>query len=82
MKVVLLPQAQEALDAISDPLLSKVIRRLQALKEFPELGAPMTGPFFGYRSLVVGAYRVVYKLRLPRTIEVAYLRDCRRVPLA
>ena len=82
MKVVLLPQAQEDLDAVFEPLLSEIVRRLQGLKEFPELGAHMGGPFAGYRSTVVGAFRIVYHA-LPRgVIEVAYIRDCRRKPLS
>ena len=82
MKVVLLPQAQEDLDAVFDPLLSEIARRLESLKEFPELGAPMGGPFAGFRSVVVGPFRIVYRV-LPRgVIEVAYVRDCRRKPLS
>ena len=81
MKVVLLPQAQENLDAIAEPLFGHVVRRLQVLMEFPELGAPMAGPFAGYRSTVVDMFRIVYRLSPPGIIEVAYVRDCRRRPL-
>ena len=79
--LVLLPQAQADLDQIYDPMLARVIRRLRYLERFPELGAPMIGPFVGYRSAVVDTFRIVYRLR-PRTIiEIAYIRDCRRAPL-
>ncbi len=82
MKVVLLPQAQEDLDGIDDPVLSRVIRRLRLLERLPELGAPMIGPFVGYRSTVVAMFRVVYRV-LPRdVVEVAYIRHCRRAPPA
>lgn len=82
MRVVLLPQAQVDLDEILEPLLGRIARRLQVLKEYPELGPPMSGPFADYRSTVVEMFRVVYRL-LPRgDIEVAYVRDCRRRPLA
>ena len=81
MKVVLLPDAQEALEEIADPLFSDIIRRLDSLKEYPELGSPMSGEFSGYRSTVAGFFRIVYRL-LPRSvIEIAYIRDCRRRPL-
>lgn len=78
MKVVLLPQAQRDLDAIFDPLLSKVTRRLRLLEKFPELGPPMMGPFLGYRSTVIGLFRIIYRRVRKTTIEVAYIRDCRR----
>lgn len=81
MKVFLLPQVQEDLDSISDPLFSAIIRRLEVLKEYPEMGAPMAGPYAGYRSTVVELFRVVYRLLPSQTIEVAYIRDCRRRPL-
>lgn len=81
MKIVLLPQAQEDLDAIDAPLLSKVIHRIEVLAEYPEMGAPMAGPFTGYRSTVVELFRVVYRVKTKDLIEVAYLRDCRRRPL-
>lgn len=82
MKVILLPQAQKDLDAIFDPLLSRVVRQLRQLERFPELGAPMIGPFDGYRSTVVGMFRIVYRVLPADTIEVAYVRNCRRAPLA
>ena len=82
MKVVLLPQAQKDLDAIVDPLLSRIVKRLRLLERFPAFGAPMMGPFQGYRSTVVGIFRIVYRVLPGATIEVAYIRDCRRAPLA
>ena len=82
MRLVLLPQALEYLDTLVDPLFSELLRRLETLKEFPELGAAMTGPFEGYRSLVVGFFRVVYRRLSPEVIEIAYIRDCRRKPLS
>jgi plasmid stabilization system protein ParE len=80
VKVHLLPQAQEDLDAVRDPLFSRIIKQLQALEDFPELGAAMAGPFLGWRSFVVDFFRVVYRVSSDR-IEVGYVRDCRRKPL-
>ncbi len=82
MKVVLLPQAQEDLDAVFDPLFSEIIHKLETLKEYPELGPAMTGPFSGYRTVVVDFFRIVYRLASRDLIEVAYIRDCRRKPLS
>jgi len=42
----------------------------------------MIGSFEGYRSTVVGLFRIVYRLRPTHTIEVAYIRNCHRAPLA
>lgn len=80
MRVLLLPQARKDLDGISDPLLSRILRRIDVLKRFPELGAPMGGPFQAYRSMVVFLFRVVYRILPDDIIEVAYVRDCRRRP--
>jgi plasmid stabilization system protein ParE len=80
LTVVLLPQAQRDLDAIFDPVLSRVIRRIRLLEDFPELGTSMIGPFHGYRSTVVAMFRIVYRVLPRKTIEVAYIRHCRRAP--
>lgn len=82
MKVVLLPQAQQDLDEIYEPILGRIIRHLRLLERFPELGPAMAGPFAGYRSTIVGMFRIVYRV-LPRgIIEVAYVRHCKRAPPA
>jgi len=82
LKVVLLPQAQEDLDEIYEPVLGKIISRLRLLERFPEMGVAMIGPYGGYRSTVVAMFRIVYRL-LPRGIvEIAYVRHCSRQPLA
>lgn len=82
MKVVLLPQAVADIDGVHEPVLGRIIKRLRALEEFPEMGAPMLGPFAGYRSTIVAMFRIVYRV-LPRgVVEVAYVRHCRRAPLA
>jgi plasmid stabilization system protein ParE len=82
LKVTLLPQAQQDLDAIYDPVLGRIIRALRLLERFPEMGAPMVGPFTGYRSTIVAMFRIVYRV-LPRgVVEIAYIRHCRRAPPA
>ncbi|MBI5881850.1 MAG: type II toxin-antitoxin system RelE/ParE family toxin [Elusimicrobia bacterium] len=82
MKILLLPQAQEDLDRVAEPLLGRIVRRLESLREFPELGAPMLGSFSGCRSTVVDFFRIVYRILPSASIEVAYIRDCRRRPPA
>ena len=63
-------------------MLSRIVRRLRMLERFPAFGAPMMGPFLGYRSTVVGMVRIVYRALPSATIEVAYIRHCRRPPPA
>lgn len=82
MKLVLLPQAQEGLDELYDPVFSRIIKRLRLLERFPELGAPMIGPFAGYRSTVVAMFRIVYRVMPRGVVEIAYIRHCRRAPPA
>ena len=49
--------------AIFEPVLSLILRRIELLGRFPELGAPMLGPFTGYRSTVVRMFRIVLPAR-------------------
>lgn len=81
MKVVLLPQASEDLDEIFDPIFSDIVQRLKTLRNYPMMGVSMTGPFAGYRGTVVDFFRIIYRIQKNNTIEVAYIRDCRRRPL-
>jgi len=80
LKISLLPQAQEDLCDITDPILSKILKRIHALRRYPELGAAMVGPFAGYRSTVVDPFRIVYKQAAHDLLLVAYIRHCRRNP--
>lgn len=82
MKVVLLPQAQRDLDAIFDPVLTRVVRRLRLLERFPDFGAVLVGPLRGYRSTPVDMFRIVYRVVARKTIEIAYIRHCKRAPAA
>ena len=80
-EVYLLPQAQEDLNAVRDPLFSEIMGRIQWLRDYPFWGAPMDGPFMGYRSFVVGMFRVLYRIPSEKRIEIAYIRHCKRNPI-
>jgi plasmid stabilization system protein ParE len=82
LKVVLLPQAQRDLDEIYEPILGRIFRRLRLLERTPEMGPAMVGPFAGYRSTIVGMFRIVYRVMPRGIVEVAYVRHCRRAPPA
>ena len=77
-EVYLLPQAQEDLDIIRDPLWTEIIEKISLLKEYPLWGAPMDGPFMGYRSFVVDIFRIIYRIPSDKRIEIAYIRHCKR----
>ena len=76
-KLLLLPDAEEELRRIDDPLYSEISGRLQLPRQFPMLGSPMSPPFQNWRSIPVGVFRIIYRI-LPRGIEVAYIRHCKR----
>ena len=78
MRIYLLPQAVEDLEAVHDPLYSKLIAKIQLLKEFPSLGPALYGPFAGYRALTVDLFRVIYRIVTDEHLEVAYIRHCKR----
>jgi plasmid stabilization system protein ParE len=78
MKLRFLLQAKEDLTTISEPLFSRVVRRLELLKKFPELGAFLPDPHTDMRSTVVENFRIVYRLLANGVIEINYIRDCRR----
>lgn len=80
MKLRFLLQAKEDVLKISDPLLSRVLRRLELLRKFPELGAFLPDPNSDIRSTVVDNFRIVYRLLANGVIEINYIRDCRRLP--
>jgi hypothetical protein len=80
LKVTLLPQATQDLDAIHDPVLGRIIRALRLLERFPEMGAPMVGLFTGYGSTIVAMFRIVYRIQPRGVVEIAYIRHCRRAP--
>ena len=81
-EVYLLPQAQEDLESIQDPLWTEILEKISFLKEYPDWGAPMDGPFTGTRSFVAGIFRVIYTIVSDKRIEILYIRHCKRRLLA
>ncbi|NNN07019.1 MAG: type II toxin-antitoxin system RelE/ParE family toxin [Elusimicrobia bacterium] len=78
MNVELLPQAAGDFQAIAEPLHGRVLKRLEVLGDFPELGSPLNRAFTGYRSTIVELFRIVYRLRTDGVVEITFIRDCRR----
>ncbi len=78
--ILILSQAEEILDEITQPLFSQIISRIELLRDFPELGGPMKDDYEGYRSLVVEMFLVIYRVVSDSKIEVALIHHCRRKP--
>ena len=79
-KILILSQAEEILDEITEPLFSQIISRIELLRSFPELGGPMQDDYEGYRSLVVEMFLVIYRVISELEVEVALIHHCRRKP--
>lgn len=79
-RILLLPQAQDDLNSVQDPLFSRILQRLDILTRFPFLGPSLHHPFSGYRATVVDFFRIVYRITAKGDIEVAYVRHCSRRP--
>ncbi len=80
-KVFLRPLAQRDLDAIfkiSPRSGNEILRKIELLTEFPELGPAMTRAFQGFRQVLCGNYRIIYEIISETRIEVAYIRHCSR----
>lgn len=77
LRLLLLPGAEEDLRSIYEPAFSEIVERLQLLRRFPEMGTPMSPPFHRWRSIVVGIFRVIYRIT-PRGLEIAWVRHCKR----
>jgi plasmid stabilization system protein ParE len=79
-RVELLPRAQRELDSLTAVTRDQILAKLEMLREFPEMGAPMVDAFRGYRALLAarGNYRVVYRVPSDQLVEVAYIRHCAR----
>ncbi|MGH7822274.1 MAG: type II toxin-antitoxin system RelE family toxin [Candidatus Binatia bacterium] len=75
-KVELLPRAARELSALPMSIQDQILGKLEMLREFPEMGAPMLDAFEGYRSLLAARnrYRVVYRVVSDDLVEVAYVR--------
>ncbi len=77
-KVYLLQHAAEELEDIRQPLLSEVLAKLRLLREFLFLGTTMEGDYAEYRALTVKLFRIIYRIDETGSVEVNYIRHCRR----
>ena len=78
MKVIFLPQAEENLLAITEPLFTKMVEKIRLLESFPLMGPAMDDELAGYRGLTIDIFRVLYRVIPDRHVEIAYIRHCKR----
>lgn len=80
-RIILLPQAQQDLDRIRNSfsrIAEEIVRKIELLVDFPEMGPAMDQAYQGYRQLLCGHYRMIYEIISESRIEIAYVRHCAR----
>jgi mRNA-degrading endonuclease RelE of RelBE toxin-antitoxin system len=62
MEVELTPQAARALDELSEPIHSRVLRILQRLRRWPNVSGakPLSGEYAGHWRMRTGDYRIQF----------------------
>jgi plasmid stabilization system protein ParE len=75
--------AFDQLEAIPDSIAAEIVRRVDALAAFPEMGASLREHFrteFNYRQLIVQRnWRVIYRYDADRAlIYIAAVQHCRQ----
>ena len=79
-KVKFLPRAEKDFLALAPALQDEILHKVELLTQFPEMGPKMERAFQGYRFLLAGKknYRIIYRIKTPTLVEIAYIRHCRR----
>lgn len=73
-KVFLSRTAREALASLDHPLGEAVVDALGELERNSRAGHELRGRLQGLRSYRVGAYRIIYEIRDPKTVRVVAIR--------
>ena len=58
---------------LDDAIRLAALERVGLLSDFPLMGPAMDGPFAGYRQLLVGRCRVIYRV-IGDDVHIAYVR--------
>tara|TARA_Y100000310_G_C20634754_1_gene790578 strand:- start:800 stop:1054 length:255 start_codon:yes stop_codon:yes gene_type:complete len=54
--------AEKFLKKLNEEDCKRILKKLEQLKQNPNLGFPLVGNFAGLRKLRIGDYRVIYKI--------------------
>ena len=72
MEVVLTPEAAGELDALTEPMHTRVLRVLERLANWPHVSGarPLSGDLAGHWRIRTGDYRVMFHVEGPRIMVV------------
>lgn len=73
-RVFLARTARQALEQLDHLRADAILDALGLLEREPDAGHALRGRLVGLRSLRVGAYRIIYELRDPKTVRVVAIR--------
>lgn len=78
--VKFLPRAEKDLLELPEELQTEILNKAELLVRFPQMGPAMEKAYRGYRCLLAGRnrYRVIYQVKSPSLVEIAYIRHCHR----
>ena len=79
LELMFRPQAQRDLDEVKKRLprtWEEILKKIELIKEFPEMGPKMDQVFYGFRQILCGNYRIIYEIISDTQIEIAYVRHC------
>lgn len=61
-RIIVAPEAKKGLKTIAKIYRKGIVEAIEALKDDPRLGKPLTRELTGRYSYKVGVYRVIYKI--------------------
>lgn len=76
-KIFWLPQAEEDYAKLSNREKEIVMARIDLLATFPFMGPAMWGAYRGFRCLLAGSYKIIYRV-FGKEVEIAYIRHQKR----
>jgi mRNA interferase RelE/StbE len=56
-------KAEDFLNKLDENIKQRIVKKIELLKDTPELGKPLTVNLAGLWSLRIGDYRVLYEIR-------------------
>ena len=62
-EVIFTEEAERFLKKCDKPIRSRILDRLENLKENPKVGKPLTANLAGLWSLRIGIYRTIYEIK-------------------
>ncbi len=70
-RIIVAPEAKKGLKTIARIYTKGIAEAIEALKEDPHIGKPLTRQLTGRYTYKVGVYRVIYKIK--ETDKIVYI---------